>query len=186
LKLRSALANYADGIANVDASDSKLVAIADALRQQLETVYGQRITFKGEQREPSGAPLVVGTAEVKRVSGLAAGVIAVAVTEGEVRGNRHRNQRALLARPSRSGRADGVAYTSPWPNPDRQLGCGWVQREGGPVEEIRPGDLVWFPPGEKHWHGATPTTAMTHSSMAKLWSGWNTSAINNTVVDWRG
>ena len=41
-------------------------------------------------------------------------------------------------------------------------GCGRVQREGGPVEEIRPGDVVWFPPGEKHWHGATPTTAMTH------------------------
>ena len=41
-------------------------------------------------------------------------------------------------------------------------GCGWVQREGGPVEEIRPGDVVWFAPGEKHWHGATATTAMTH------------------------
>src|SRR5436305_11497976 len=41
-------------------------------------------------------------------------------------------------------------------------GCGWVQREGGPVEEIRPGDVVWFSPGEKHWHGATPTAAMTH------------------------
>ncbi len=41
-------------------------------------------------------------------------------------------------------------------------GCGWAQREGGPVEEIRPGDVVWFPPGEKHWHGATPSTAITH------------------------
>jgi quercetin dioxygenase-like cupin family protein len=41
-------------------------------------------------------------------------------------------------------------------------GLGWVQREGGPVEEIRPGDVVWFEPGEKHWHGATATTAMTH------------------------
>ena len=41
-------------------------------------------------------------------------------------------------------------------------GCGRVQREGGPVEEIRPGDVVWFAPGEKHWHGASPTTAMTH------------------------
>ncbi len=38
-------------------------------------------------------------------------------------------------------------------------GCGWVQREGGPVEEIRPGDVVWFEPGEKHWHGAAPSTA---------------------------
>jgi len=41
-------------------------------------------------------------------------------------------------------------------------GCGWAQREGGPVEEIRPGDVVWISPGEKHWHGATFTTAMTH------------------------
>jgi quercetin dioxygenase-like cupin family protein len=41
-------------------------------------------------------------------------------------------------------------------------GCGLAQRWGGPIEEIRPGDLVWFPPGEKHWHGAAPTTAMTH------------------------
>src|ERR1700730_14754923 len=42
------------------------------------------------------------------------------------------------------------------------FGCGWAQRWGGPIEEIRPGDVVWFPPGEKHWHGATPTTAMIH------------------------
>ncbi len=41
-------------------------------------------------------------------------------------------------------------------------GCGWAQREGGPIEEIRPGDVVWFAPGEKHWHGAAPTTAMSH------------------------
>jgi quercetin dioxygenase-like cupin family protein len=40
-------------------------------------------------------------------------------------------------------------------------GCGRVQRWGGPIEEIRPGDVIWFAPGEKHWHGATPTTAMT-------------------------
>ena len=41
-------------------------------------------------------------------------------------------------------------------------GMGWAQREGEAVEEIRPGDVVWFAPGEKHWHGASPTTAMTH------------------------
>ena len=41
-------------------------------------------------------------------------------------------------------------------------GCGWVQRWGEPRQEIRPGDVVWFAPGEKHWHGATATTAMTH------------------------
>ena len=50
-------------------------------------------------------------------------------------------------------------------------GCGWVQREGGPIEEIRPGDIVWFAPGEKHWHGATPTTAMTHIAIAESLDG---------------
>ena len=46
-------------------------------------------------------------------------------------------------------------------------GCGWAQREGGPVEEIGPGDVVWIPPGERHWHGATPTSAMTHISIVE-------------------
>jgi quercetin dioxygenase-like cupin family protein len=50
-------------------------------------------------------------------------------------------------------------------------GCGWAQREGGSLEEIRPGDIVWFPPGEKHWHGATPTTAMTHIAIAERLDG---------------
>ena len=52
-------------------------------------------------------------------------------------------------------------------------GRGWVQREGGPVEEIRPGDVVWFAPAEKHWHGATATTAMTHIAIAEVprWQG---------------
>ena len=50
-------------------------------------------------------------------------------------------------------------------------GCGRVQRWGGPVEEIRPGDVVWFPPGEKHWHGATPTTAMTHIAIQEKLDG---------------
>jgi quercetin dioxygenase-like cupin family protein len=65
-------------------------------------------------------------------------------------------------------------------------GCGWVQREGGPVEEIRPGDVVWFSPNEKHWHGATPTTAMTHIAIqgkktARLSTGWNKSQTSNTA-----
>jgi quercetin dioxygenase-like cupin family protein len=55
-------------------------------------------------------------------------------------------------------------------------GLGWVQAWGGSVEEIRPGDVVWFPPGEKHWHGATPTTAMTHIAIQE--------ALDGTVVDW--
>lgn len=50
-------------------------------------------------------------------------------------------------------------------------GCGWVQREGGPVEEIRPGDVVWFPPGEKHWHGATLSTALTHIAIQEKRDG---------------
>jgi quercetin dioxygenase-like cupin family protein len=55
-------------------------------------------------------------------------------------------------------------------------GCGWVQREGGPVEEVHPGDVVWFPPGEKHWHGATPSTAMTHIAIQE--------ALDGKMVDW--
>jgi quercetin dioxygenase-like cupin family protein len=50
-------------------------------------------------------------------------------------------------------------------------GLGWVQREGGPIKEIRPGDIIWFPPREKHWHGATPTTAMTHIAIAEQLDG---------------
>lgn len=50
-------------------------------------------------------------------------------------------------------------------------GLGWAQTEGGEVQEIRPGDIVWFAPGEKHWHGATPTTAMTHLAMQERWDG---------------
>jgi quercetin dioxygenase-like cupin family protein len=56
------------------------------------------------------------------------------------------------------------------------FGCGWVQREGGPVEEIRPGDVVWFPPGEKHWHGATPSTSMTHIAVQEI--------LNGKAVEW--
>src|ERR1700760_2420456 len=55
-------------------------------------------------------------------------------------------------------------------------GCGWVQREGGPVEEIRPGDVVWFAPGEKHWHGAAATTGMSHIAIQE--------ALNGKVVHW--
>jgi quercetin dioxygenase-like cupin family protein len=55
-------------------------------------------------------------------------------------------------------------------------GCGWVQREGGPVEEVHPGDVVWFPPGEKHWHGASPTTGMTHIAIQEQ--------LDGKVVDW--
>ena len=55
-------------------------------------------------------------------------------------------------------------------------GCGWVQRKGGPVEEIHQGDIVWFPSGEKHWHGATATTAMSHIAIQEK--------LNGSPVDW--
>jgi quercetin dioxygenase-like cupin family protein len=55
-------------------------------------------------------------------------------------------------------------------------GCGWVQRVGGSIEEIHPGDVVWFPPGEKHWHGATASTAMTHIAIQE--------SLDGKVVDW--
>ena len=50
-------------------------------------------------------------------------------------------------------------------------GCGRAQRWGGPIAEIRPGDVVWFPPGEKHWHGAAPATAMTHMAIVEKLDG---------------
>ena len=56
------------------------------------------------------------------------------------------------------------------------FGCGWVQREGGFIEEIYPGDIVWIAPGEKHWHGATPTTAMTHIAIQEH--------LDGKMVDW--
>lgn len=56
------------------------------------------------------------------------------------------------------------------------FGCGWVQRVDGPREEIRSGDVIWFPPGEKHWHGATATSAMTHIAIQEQ--------LDSKAVDW--
>jgi quercetin dioxygenase-like cupin family protein len=55
-------------------------------------------------------------------------------------------------------------------------GIGWAQKENGPVEEIHPGDVVWFPPNERHWHGASATIAMTHIAIQE--------ELNGKVVDW--
>ena len=55
-------------------------------------------------------------------------------------------------------------------------GCGWVQSEGQEKVEVRPGDVIWCPPKERHWHGATPTTAMTHIAIQE--------ALDGKVVDW--
>jgi quercetin dioxygenase-like cupin family protein len=78
-------------------------------------------------------------------------------------------------------RTDSCRTASPWiSDPRRALivtaGCGWVQRDGGLIEEVRPGDVVWFPPDEKHWHGASPTTAMTHIAIQE--------GLDGKVVDW--
>jgi quercetin dioxygenase-like cupin family protein len=54
--------------------------------------------------------------------------------------------------------------------------CGWTQCWGEPKEEIRPGDVIWCPPGKKHWHGATPTTAMTHIAIVEK--------LDGNAVDW--
>jgi quercetin dioxygenase-like cupin family protein len=55
-------------------------------------------------------------------------------------------------------------------------GLGWAQREGGPIEHLHPGDIVWFSPNEKHWHGATPTTSLTHIALQEK--------LDGKVVDW--
>jgi len=55
-------------------------------------------------------------------------------------------------------------------------GLGWAQREGGQIQDIKQGDVVWFAPGEKHWHGATPTTTMTHIAIQE--------ALDGKVVEW--
>jgi quercetin dioxygenase-like cupin family protein len=56
------------------------------------------------------------------------------------------------------------------------FGLGWAQRDGGPIEEIRPGDVVWFEPDEKHWHGASPTTVMMHIAVQE--------ALDGKAVEW--
>lgn len=55
-------------------------------------------------------------------------------------------------------------------------GCGWIQKEGGPIEEVHPGDVVWFEPNEKHWHGATAANGMTHIAIQENLAG--------KVVEW--
>ncbi len=84
---------------------------------------------------------------------------------------RYGRQRHVRARCSH-----GLAYSSTRPNVNRNLWPGTGQCWEGPIEEIRPGDFVWFPPGEKHWHGATPSTTMTHIAIQE--------ALDGIVVDW--
>jgi len=69
------------------------------------------------------------------------------------------------------GARNSVAYPSTRSDLIVTAGRGWVQHEGGPIEQIHPGDVIWFPPGEKHWHGAAPTTAMTHIAIQEQLDG---------------
>lgn len=85
--------------------------------------------------------------------------------------------------PSEEARAAGVSVTfepgarTAWHTHPRgqtlivTSGCGLVQREDGPIKAVRSGDVVWFPPGEKHWHGATPDNAMTHIAIHEQHDG---------------
>ena len=89
----------------------------------------------------------------------------------------------LLFQPQAPARAVGASVTfepgarTAWhTHPLGQIllitaGCGWAHREGGPVEEVFPGDVVWFAPWERHWHGATATTAMTHIAIQEQLDG---------------
>jgi mannose-6-phosphate isomerase-like protein (cupin superfamily) len=79
--------------------------------------------------------------------------------------HRHRADRSALRRERTGARRRIVTF-----------GRGWVQREGEPIQEIRPGDVIWFEPGEKHWHGATATTAMQHIAIQE--------ALDGKAVDW--
>ena len=76
----------------------------------------------------------------------------------------------------RARRAHRLAHASARPDPDRHRRLRLGAARGRPVEEIRPGDVVWFPPGEKHWHGAAPTTAMTHIAIQEK--------LDGKAVDW--
>jgi hypothetical protein len=83
-----------------------------------------------------------------------------------------------------------VAHASVGPDSDRYIRARLGQVEGGPKEEVRPGDIVWFPPGEKHWHGATSTAVKTHIAIAEGLTarasiGWRRLLTNRTGLDER-
>jgi len=65
-------------------------------------------------------------------------------------------------------------------------GAGWAQKEGGPKEEIKPGDIIWFAPGEKHWHGASATTAMTHIAIQERQNGTTVTWLEQVTDDQYG
>lgn len=103
--MRSVLADYADGLADPDPGDRELAAAADGLRRALEVVYGQRITFRGEDRGPSG-PVVIGRAEADTVAGDLAGVRARLVSSGRVEAT------AVVNRVLPGGKVTGAEFDS--------------------------------------------------------------------------
>ena len=114
--------------------------------------------------------------EIRRVGSQASGKGPAEYFTGTVRIDRlfeaHAPVRALGSNVAFEPRARTAWHTHPLGQAlVVSAGCGWVQREGGPVEEIRPGDVVWLSPGEKHWHCATPTTGMTHIAILEQLDG---------------
>jgi quercetin dioxygenase-like cupin family protein len=87
------------------------------------------------------------------------------------------------------GARTALARPAARPDVDRNVRLGWVQREGGPVQEIRPGDVVWFSPAEKHWHGASPTAAMSHIAIQEKQNGspviWLEHVTDEPRISWR-
>ena len=135
-------------IPGTSAAVPKIAALCEAFRaSELPIVHVVRIyRADGSNAEPVRKDLVAGKVPILRVG-----------TPG----------RAL---------APGVAPDPTTQLDDELLLSGRAQRLGGPVEEIHPGDVVWFPPGEKHWHGAAPTMAMTHIAIQEQ--------LDGKVVEW--
>jgi quercetin dioxygenase-like cupin family protein len=147
--------------------------LADARRVDLASTIGQLITSKGQR--------ITRNMEIKRLGSQASSKGSSEWFTGTVRID-------PLFQAAAPARVQGASVTfepgarTAWhTHPLGQTlivtaGFGRVQREGGPVEEIRPGDVVWFTPGEKHWHGASPTVAMTHIAVQE--------SLDGTVVEW--
>jgi NAD(P)-dependent dehydrogenase (short-subunit alcohol dehydrogenase family) len=111
---------------------------------------------------------------VSRVLGTSSDLLAVTLDVT----NTADAEAAVRAAVDRFGRIDVLVNNAAsfWQTLIVTAGCGRAQRDGGPIEEIRAGDIVWFGPGERHWHGASPTTAMTHIAISEM--------LDGKVVEW--
>jgi hypothetical protein len=126
----------------------------------------------------ASCPVEAPTAQLKRSGSQASGKGPAEYFTGTVRIDPlfEAADPAPLASVSRSNSAlEQHGIPIHWPDSDRDS-CGVVQSWGGPIHEIRPGDVIWCPPGEKHWHGATPTTAITHIAIVEQ--------LDSKAVDW--